>query len=611
MSDEPGSASPAANAEVHKRRSISMVWLIPVVAAVIGAGIAYETISSQGPTITLVFQDGAGLEAGKTKIKYRSVDVGVLKSVEISEDIQSVIAEAELGKRAAPYLNENTVFWMVEPRISLSGISGLDTLVSGNYIAILPGDGPPRLEFEVLEEPPLTAEHRNALSIDLSAEDIGTISAGSPVTYRTVNVGEVERYELVDGGGRFVIHVLIDHRYSGLVKQGTQFWNASGVDVSIAASGITIDTGSLASILAGGIAFDTPAWSEDTELAENGAVFDLYGSHSDALKARQRVKGLNIAVEAGDGSIGEGSPVYYRKFQVGHVGEAELSADATTVRYQVHIDDRYRALVRKDSRFWNASGFDIQLGMDGLALEAGSLQSILQGGLSFATPSRPGKLAENGDLFAVYEEPKPLWLAWTPKIWIDPESDTQPVAHVLPAKRTTPRGLRLILESDAAASVQKGDPVYYREVQVGEIGSHELSKDARTVRITAYVEPKYATLVRANSRFWNASGIGVSFGLGGLDIQTESLESILAGGVAFATPDEPGAPVEPGVTFLLHPEPEDDWKEWSPTIWMGKPLARAVQSAAATGARAASTPPVSAGLADDEPGFFSRLFGAD
>jgi hypothetical protein len=220
-------------------------------------------------------------------------------------------------------------------------------------------------------------------------------------------------------------------------------------------------------------------------------------------------------------------------------------------------------LVRANSRFWNASGVNVKLGVGGLDVRTDSLESILEGGIEFATPNSPGPQAKTGKLFALNDEPEATWLAWAPKIWLDPDGEKRAVAHALPAAEAKPRGLEIVLESFEVASVKAGDAIYYREVKVGEIGEHELSLDARTVRIHAHIEPRYATLVRSNSRFWNASGISAHFGLGGLDVQTESLESIMAGGVAFATPDEPGAAVKPGTIFPLHPEANEDWKRWS------------------------------------------------
>ena len=630
MSETPpqsAESSSVADVEVKRRRGPSIVWLIPIVALLIGAGVAYRTIANKGPTITLTMKDGSGMEAGKTKIKYLDVEVGVLQTVELSEDGQLVLATAAMDKSAKGHLTEGTLFWKVSPRVSLSGISGLGTLVSGEYITLLPGPGKLARKFELLESPPLTAEHRNALAIELVADKLGSISLGSPVTYRSITVGEVEKYELQDESRDFKIHVLINRPYVKLVKTSTQFWNASGLDVSIGPGGVNVRTASLASLVEGGIAFDTPAWAENAPLVESGAKFQLLESREKAVQARERVEGLNITVEARDGSIAEGAPVYYRKHKVGHVGRSELSADATSVRYQVHFDSRYATLVRSNSRFWNASGVNMHVGVGGLDLRTDSLESILKGGLEFATPDRPGSQAKAGALYALHDEPATEWLAWAPKIWLGPDSESRAIAHALPAAGSRPPGLEIVLESFEVGSVKAGDAIYYREAKVGEIGKHELSADARTVRIHARIEPQYATLVRSNSRFWNASGISAHFGLGGLDVQTESLESMMEGGVAFATPDEPGARVKPGTIFPLHPKADEDWKRWSPAIWIdgdasdklvehaihekthGHLLRHSVQTEALAPDAQRAGGELPAVASPPKQGFFQRLFG--
>lgn len=565
--------------EVRKRRGPSLVWLVPILAAVIGIGIAYEQITSRGPTITLLFEDGSGLEAGKTKIKYKAVEVGVITSVQIAKDLKHVVAKAETGPHATKYLSENTVFWRVSPRVSLTQISGLETLVSGIYIGMLPKEGKKaQRTFTVLNTPPVAAQHPGAVQIELRAADLGSIQTGSPLTYQGQTVGEVSRHELAEDGRGFTIHAWIGPEFAHLVTSRTLFWDASGLDVSLGAGGLQVHTASLATVVQGGIAFETPSWVKDAAPIENGARFTLHPSRKDVVELRERARGLNVRVEARDGSVAEGAPVLYRKHRVGHVGESRLSPDATTVVYNVHIEERYAALVRENTRFWNASGIGVHVGLGGLDIATESLESILEGGFEFATPDRPGAPAKDGALFALHDEAEPKWLAWAPRIPVGPEGATRRVAHVLPAA-AKPKGLEILLEAFSVGSLKEGDPVYYRQIRVGEVGEHELSADAKTVRTRVRIEPRYATLVRSNSRFWNVSGIGVHFGLSGLDIRTGSLETLLAGGVAFATPDEPGPEVEAGTIFPLHPEPESEWERWAPLLPVGPGPADAVEHA--------------------------------
>ncbi len=620
-SSHPMSSQP----EVRARRGFSLVWLIPCVAALVGAGLVVETLQSRGPTIRLTFSNASGLEAGKTKIKYRDVEVGVVTSIALSDDLQSVRAEAELVKDAAPYLSEGTRFWKVEPRVSLQGVSGLDTLVSGTYLGVLPAEGAPRRDFRVLDDPPITAEHRGALAVTLRAEELGGVAVGSPLTYRGVPVGEVERTRLQDDGQGFLIDAFVYAKHRSMIRSSTMFWNDSGLRLSVGAGGLQVQAASLRSLLSGGIALETPVWASHAEPAPAGATFPLHPSDEYARRAHERHEGLTLLVETIDaGGIAEGAPVLYRHQKVGHVGAHRLSDDAISIIYDVHIEARYAPLVRANSRFFNASGLRVHVGLDGLDVATDSLASLVDGGIAFATPDRPSTRVESGRMFALHEEPKPEWVAWAPRIWIGGD-EPQRVAHVVDLPKGTPKGLTIELEAFSGASVKEGDAITYRELTIGRIVGRELSKDSQTVRMRAEIDAQYASLVRMNSRFWNTSGIHAHLGLSGLDIDTGSLESILAGGVALATPDEAGAPATSGTIFPLHASPEDEWTTWSPTIWRGpKPApnetekhaiarhhrAAHVSTEAVAPSEAAETTDVAADEASGPGGFFRRLFGS-
>jgi paraquat-inducible protein B len=614
----------ATQVQVRKRRGPSIVWLIPIVAALIGIGVAYRTISERGPTIELVFQDGGGLEAGKTKVKYLDVEVGLITSVDIDADLDKVVATAEMVPGAKSHLDDKAVFWLVSPHFSLSGISGLGTVVSGEYVALQPGNGKlGARRFEVATSPPPGVTHEGAMRVQLNADDLGSLGPGSPVTYRGLEAGEVERHEMLADGVHFTVHALIFKDFKHLVLEDTWFWNASGLDVTVGPGGLNVRTGSLGSILAGGIAFGTPPEGMGSAAVQEGAAFDLYESYESAHASRGRRRGLTVVVEARDGSMPHGAPVFYRKHEVGHVDTSELSPDATTVRYTIVIEHRYAALVRKNSRFWNAGGVKAHVGLSGLDLETDSLKSILEGGIEFATPDPPGAQAEKDALFALHEKPRASWLAWAPRIPLGDADEKTAVAHALKPRGSGAPSLRFVLESFSASSVKSGDAITYRELKVGQIGARRLSADGKTVRFQAVVWPRYANLVRENSRFWNTSGVDVHLGLSGLEVQTGSMESMLEGGVAFATPDQAGAPIDAGTIFPLHPKGDDEWKRWSPALQVGTspPEEHAihaerdhhlfggdkVESEALdpdAGTPAVGTPPEK-----DEPGFFRRIFG--
>ncbi len=417
-------------AAVHEKRGFSMVWLIPIVAALVGGGVVARTLLERGPTVTIRFASGAGLEPGKTRVKYKSLVVGTVTDVALSEDLAQVVATAELAAEAAPYLNEQTVFWVVRPEISSSGISGLDALVSGSYIGVIPGHGQePRRDFEGLAHHPLRAAHPDALQVVLEAPALGSIREGTKIYHRSIEAGEVVGYALAPGDGGVTITALIDPDFAKLVRSDTQFWNASGIEVKVGMGGVRVHTESLAALLAGGIAFDTPQGSKAPG-AERGDRFPLHSSADAAERTREHAEGLPLVIEATHvGSLKEGDHVTYRQVRVGVVGRHELSADARSVKVHLRIYPRYARLVRSNSRFWNASGIHAHFGLlSGLQVDTESLESILAGGVAFATPDEPGPRVKRGTLFPLHARPEPEWHAWSPSIRL-PSADPGKTVH--------------------------------------------------------------------------------------------------------------------------------------------------------------------------------------
>ena len=331
----PETAAPDAidlpEVEIAKRRGPSIVWLIPAVAAAVALWLGYTTLQDQGPMVTITFEDGEGLEAGKTKIKYKDVEVGVVEDVAISEDLSRIVVTAEMVKHAAPYMNDGTRFWIVRPRIGAGGISGLGTLVSGAFVEVDPGTGEPTSAFEGLEEPPPIRSNVAGRRYELHAEKLGSVSRGSPVYYRNVEVGQVLGYELADDRENLVIDLFVEAPHDQLVRDNSRFWNASGVDVSLGAEGVSVSVESLQALLAGGIAFDTPAIGRPGEPAPAGTVFPLFANFGAVGEARYTDKVPYLVYF--DGSVRglrPGAPVEFRGMRIGSVTDVRLELDATT-----------------------------------------------------------------------------------------------------------------------------------------------------------------------------------------------------------------------------------------------------------------------------------------
>jgi paraquat-inducible protein B len=224
-------------------RTLQLVWIIPLVAAVVGGWLAIKAILEHGPTVTISFQSAEGLEAGKSRIKFKEVDIGVVKSITLSADRKSVIATAELVKDIEPMLGDDTRFWVVRPRISGGTVSGLTTLLSGSYIGVDFGkSNKRRREFVGLETPPVITIDAPGRAFTLRSDTIGSLDVGSPIYYRRLQVGQVTGYTLDEAGKNVIIKIFINAPYDRFVTSNTRFWHASGFDLSVAPGGVKLET---------------------------------------------------------------------------------------------------------------------------------------------------------------------------------------------------------------------------------------------------------------------------------------------------------------------------------------------------------------------------------
>ncbi|MDH4193514.1 MAG: MlaD family protein [Nitrospirota bacterium] len=327
---------------VQKKRGLSIVWIIPVVAAIIGGWLIYKTISEKGPTVTMTFEDGSGLEAGKTKIKYKSIDIGTVKSVHISLDLSRVVVTAEFNRMAEPYLTENTRFWVVRPRIGLGGISGLETLVSGAFIAMDPRPGASAQTFTGLEKPPGVTREDEGAQFRLRAENLGSSSPGAPIFFHDIQVGRVLDYELEKDGGAVLIDIFIQAPHHLRVRDTSRFWQLSGFEISLGAEGLDVKMESLNSLLTGGIAFDTPATAGGSEEpSQPGTEFNLFKNFA-SIQEEKYVLTRPFLINF-DGSVrglSVGAPVEFRGIKVGIVSDiaVHLNPDTLEIKIPVLID---------------------------------------------------------------------------------------------------------------------------------------------------------------------------------------------------------------------------------------------------------------------------------
>ncbi len=324
---------------IQPRSKFSIVWLVPLVAILIGAWIGYKTWSEMGPTITITFKTADGLEAGKTKIKYKNVEIGEIVSIQVNHETENVKVTAEMTSDIKPFLTDQTEFWVVRARINASGVSALDTLLSGAYIGIEPSsEGKKERNFKGLEVPPAITGDTPGKHFVLHTKNLGSIERDAPVFYRKFNVGLVEEVKLNEDGESISIQIFINAPYDQWVNKTTKFWNASGIDFSMSADGIKMDTQSLVSILIGGIAFESSDLSTDATPAENNSSFKLYANQAESLKKDYKT-GSKFVLNFSESVRGltVGAPVDFRGIQVGEVTDIHLSFDTEQNKVSVPV----------------------------------------------------------------------------------------------------------------------------------------------------------------------------------------------------------------------------------------------------------------------------------
>jgi paraquat-inducible protein B len=339
MSEKPAEQAPAEAAipfaEIRSTRRFSVTWLMPALTVLIAGWLVYTTVAARGPTITISFPSAEGLEPEQTRIKYKEVEIGTVRDIAIAENLDGVVVTAELRRGTEQYLTDQTRFWIVRARVSAKEVRDLGTLISGAYIAIDPVlEGRPRFDFVGLERPPAISTSRSGRYFVLSSESLGSLSIGSPVLYRQIEVGQVTDYRLQGDRAGVLIDIFVEAPFYDLVRENSHFWNASGIQVDINTGGVEIKTGSLISVFLGGIAFDSPV-AAPMAAAGAGETFQLYPD-------RKHIKDKHIASSRlvayfSDSvrGLAPGAPVEFKGIRIGEVEAILPETDLLTGAFRI------------------------------------------------------------------------------------------------------------------------------------------------------------------------------------------------------------------------------------------------------------------------------------
>jgi paraquat-inducible protein B len=436
---------------LEKKKGISPVWILPILAICIGGWLFYRHITTAGIDITVSFKDSKGITAGKTPVLFKGNQVGTVKAITLQKNLHGVNLSIEMNRGTKPYLVEDVKFWVETVEVGGGRITGLDTLLTGSYIGVQPGiSKKPARSFVGLPNRPPVAENAPGLHLILKAGALYSLQAGSGIYHRGIMIGSVQQYQ-PEADEKVRIDVHIEPEFQHLVKTGSRFWNASGITITSGVTDLKLRLQSLATLIKGGIVMDTPAALKDSRQASNGRTFPLYEDFDAA------VYGLPLTLQLSSGrGISEGSTqVVYRGMKVGGVKSISLNRDARhTVSAHVLLDPRAESILRSGTRFYLVRP---NISLQGFR----NLENLVTGPhISF----KPGD-GDYQDHFVVDEDDY-LY--------------------------QTPPGTRFWLTAEEAGSLSVGVPVFLKRCQVGLITEIVLSDDAGHVKIRTLIYKRYA-----------------------------------------------------------------------------------------------------------------------
>lgn len=343
-SSDPTVSDPLPSGQLvpYRRWRFSLIWLVPILAILVGVGLAVQAILARGPTITLQFAAAEGLEANKTRVKFKDVDIGTVSGVELNTDRQSVRVLVQMDKQAEGLLVEDSRFWVVRPRVAAGGVSGLATLLSGAYIAMDPGSATAtQSHFVGLEAPPLVTSSTPGRQYVLTADDLGSLDVGTPVYFRRIPVGRIISYAMRQDGSGVDVRVFVNAPYDNFVTEASRFWHASGIDVSLNSEGIKLDMQSLLSLAMGGIAFSSPPDDRDEPVrrAEAETAFVLHADQDAALRRPEvRVEKYQLTFNESVRGLTVGAPVDFRGLVAGEVSRIDMTFNKEKIDFAMQVE---------------------------------------------------------------------------------------------------------------------------------------------------------------------------------------------------------------------------------------------------------------------------------
>lgn len=491
MSNEP-TKQKAYSPDVRRNKGISPLWILPILTMILAGWLVVKAIHDAGDRIQIYFSDAQGLVAGRTTIRYQGLEVGMVRDIKLSSDLNSIYVEADVYPEATRLLSADTRFWLVKPTASLSGVSGLDALVSGNYIAIQPGsnidgqsDHPD--EYHALDSAPSDLLANSGLTISLKASDLGGISIGSQIVYKKIPIGEVYSYQLDEDAKSVIIQASIKNEYRHIITSESRFWNVSGVGTTVGFDGIDVRLESLSALIGGSIAVDSP---DGGEPVEQNTQFRLYRD----LKTAGRGIPVKIDLPDNNNINPSGAPIIYRGIEIGQITNLQLNNDKIVA--SAAVQPAFSDLLNSGSHFVLEEAKVSLTGVENLAnLVKGNFLTLVPGEGDRARHFTAVRKAEFS------------------------QEQSRSVA------------LKLIAES--SFGLEKDAQILYRGVAVGSVTAVKLA--ANKVEFDVLIDKQYASLVRSQSRFYVTGSASAALTESGLSVSIPPAKQLLTGSISFVS----------------------------------------------------------------------------
>jgi len=479
-------------ANIEKRHVISSIWLLPLIALLLGGWILFQHLTHANTEIKIHFDNADSIITDKTKIRYKGVIVGTVKKIELNAT-EGVNIIADIEAHAAFMLRENTQFWLVSPKATLTSITGLDTVFSGSYINLQPGDGAETDTFDALLDQPINIPD-NALLINLQSESAGSINVGTPIFFKKIKVGEVAQVKLSDTSQYVDIKAFIEKKFGHLIKQHSKFWNISGLQANISRAGLNLQVDSLSSLIAGGITFSSPV---DSPEKKSDQIFKLF---QDIEKTET---GFAIELTLNNiGNLPKNAGILFKGHGIGHLADIKYNSNKKSFIAKAIINPQFSDMITENAQFW-----------------------IEKTKISFSKISNLSNIISGN------------YIAFSPAENLINE---QQASHFIVQDSLSPTSPPTIikLQTDNATGITNGAPISYQGLKIGEVQQLDFSDNGQYIDVLVNIDHQYQYLINKNSHFYLLSGINIDATVSRINIQTAPINSIVSGGIGLynATP---------------------------------------------------------------------------